>query len=199
MIQFIKNNPIWVIIIFSIFIGSAFGLGLFIRDWPILVFDKKASITDILNTFFTVILALLIPLYIKYFIERGNKVNEIVVNELHRYREQLEYINERFLAINHSGNISSENKSELVVLCEILDGKYETVNLVFEEKCKNNSVQLRQKLLTNHIRYWKLLTGIEVNISSVTFIQPTAFKKGIECYNSISDLLVRINLEVTER
>lgn len=198
MINKLKENIIWVIIGFSVLTILSFGAGFLIKDWPLVEVDRQIKITEIIDISFTFLLALLIPLYIKYFIEKGNKVNEMVLDEVKRYRDHLELTHQRFFTIYQSKSINEDNKSELNVYCEILDSKFEVLSTVLKERCKEKAETLIEELKNNQIKFWKTLTSIEINSIEVTSIHPITFSKEIKCHQDITETIMKINLLITE-
>jgi hypothetical protein len=198
MINKLKEKIIWVIIVFSVLIILSFGAGFLIKDWPLVQVDREIKITEIIDISFTVLLALLIPLYIKYFIEKGNKVNEMVLDEVKRYRDHLELTHQRFFTIYQSKSINEDNKSELNVYCEILDSKFEVLSTILKERCKEKSENLIEELKNNQIKFWKTLTSIEINSIEVTSIHPITFSKEIKNHQDITETIMKINLLITE-
>lgn len=197
MIDFFKRNIIWVIIISLLLIGLAFGTGLLVKNWPIITLDREFKISDILNIVFSVIIALLIPIYIKYFIDKGSKVNEMILGEIERYRNHLDQTHERFFIIYQSGNISDDNKAEINIYCEMLDAKFETLKTVLKERCKEASDKFIDELKTNQIKFWRGLTNIEINSAEVISIHPTTLTNEVKCHQNLTDTIVKINLFVT--
>lgn len=84
MVKWLQQKIIGVLIVSILLVGSSFLIGLLVKDWPLVTINHSVTITDVGNIIFTVTLAILIPLYIKYFIDNGNKVNEMVLNEIGR-------------------------------------------------------------------------------------------------------------------
>jgi len=193
----LKRNIIWVIIISVILIGLAFGTGLLVKNWPLITLDSKFKITDILNIIFSVSIALLIPVYIKYFIDKGSKVNGMVLGEIERYRNHLDQTHERFFTIYQSGKISDDNKAEINIYCEMLDAKFETLASVLKERCKEAADKFIEELKTNQIQFWRGLTNIEINSSEVISIHPTTLTHEVKYHQNLTDTIVKINLFVT--
>lgn len=197
MVKWLQQKIIGVLIVSILLVGSSFLIGLLVKDWPLVTINHSVTITDVGNIIFTVTLAILIPLYIKYFIDNGNKVNEMVLNEVSVYRNQLDQINQRFHSINNSNMLTNNNKTELNLLCEILDAKLEVLEKVLNKRCKTGAVKLIKKLKERHIEYWKVLTGTEINSESISSIHPIVVKNEIKGHQNITDVIIDINLFVT--
>ncbi|WP_179019559.1 hypothetical protein [Winogradskyella forsetii] len=195
--EWLKKNIIGVLIVAVLLILLAFATGLLVKNWPLITFDNEFKITDVFSIIFSIALALLIPYFIKYFIEKGSKVNEMILGEVERYRDHLELTHSRFFSIYQSEKITDENKSELNIYCEMLDSKFEILSTVLKERCKEGADKYVEELKTNQIEFWRALTSIEINSLEVKAIHPTTFMKEIKCHQNITDTIMKINLFVT--
>lgn len=182
-----------------IIIVISFGVGLYVRDWPIIKMDYEFKITDVINIGISIIIAILVPFFIKYFVERGNKVNQIVIDEIIRYRNHLDLIQERFLNFYQSNSLTSQNKTEISILYEILDSKIQILEEVINNTCKSrNSSALINELKQKHIELWRTLTGVRINNSLITAISPSTFSTGVRQHQEVVDVIVKINLMLSE-
>jgi len=197
MIHWAKKHIIWILILSIILIVLSFGMGLLVRDWPLIKMDYEFKITDVLGIAFSILLAVLIPVYIKHFIDRGNKVNEMVLDEVTRYREHVELIHQRFLSLFQSARISPHNKAELTVLCELLDFKFEILEAILKSRCGNSADSLISELKINQIQFWKSLTSNGIMAISVAAISPTTLIFEGKCHQDVIATVVRINMMVT--
>ncbi len=197
MIDYLKKHIIWVIVFGFLLVGLAFGAGLLVKNWPLLTLDTEFKISDVIDVVISVIIALLIPVYIKYFIDKGSKVNEMILSEIERYRTHLDQTHERFFAIYQSGTLTDDNKAEINIYCEMLDAKFETLTSVLKERCKEAADKFVEELKTNQIKFWRGLTNIEINSADVTSIHPTTLTKEVKYHQNLSDTVVKIKLFVT--
>ncbi|WP_299799782.1 hypothetical protein [uncultured Maribacter sp.] len=197
MIEYLKKHIIWVLVFGIILMGLFFVTGLLVKNWPYITLDTEFKITDVLNIILTVAVALLIPVYIKYFIDQGSKVSEMVLGEVTRYRDHLELMHQRFFAIYQSGAITDANKSEINIYCEMLDSKFEILTTILETRSNNRVGPLIEELKTNQIEFWRALTNIEINSAAVGAIHPNTFVKGVKCHQNLTETIMKINLAVT--
>lgn len=198
MISRLKDNVIWLLVISCVLIVLSFGLGLMVRDWPLLEIDRTIQIADSISIAMSVLLAILIPVYIKYFIETGNRVNEMALSEIVRYRNQIDEIHHRFYSIYQTGRITNSQKAELNVLCDILDAKYEAVKTIVTERCKSNAEKLLNDLMMAQIEFWKCLTGAPINSARIRSISPQTLSDEIQFNQAIIDIIIKLKLLVTK-
>lgn len=198
MIKFLQRNVIWFLTISLILILFAFTIGVCIKNWPFVKFDGEFSISDVLGFGLTIILAFIVPVWIKHFIDKGNKVNEMVHDEVSRYRNHLEDIHSRYIVFYNSHKLSKNNKVELNVLSEMLDAKFEILRIILSERCKSNAEKLILQLKNKQIELWQCLTGSQINSDDVTEITNSMWREEIQLYQEISEIIVQINLLVSE-
>lgn len=197
MIERLRNNIIWVLVIAVVLIGVAFGVGFLVRDWPLITVDREFKIIEVLSLGFSIVLAFLIPFYINHFVDKANKVNDVVINEIDRYRDHLEEMHQRFLNINRSETLSDENKTELNVLCELLDTKFEVLNKIVKDRCKERADEKLTAIKDAHILYWRVLTGIGINSPDVTEIHPVIVVSEVQTYGELTEKIASLSLFMT--
>lgn len=189
----------WLHIITTlILMGASFWVGLCVKNWPLLELDPKIGIADVFTIFLTIVIAAGAPFFINYFIDRYDKVNEVVYNEIEVYRSELESIQERFVMFYQDKSISSENKLELVVWTEILDKKFGSLVKVVESHCNKSTIDTIQEIKKNQIVLWRLLTGSKIANTSYVQIDYDLFQSGIEAYQAIQESITALILKMTE-
>lgn len=178
--------------------GASFFVGLFVKNWPLLELEPKIGIADVISIFITIILAVSAPFFIKYFIDRYDKVNDVVYDEIEAYRSEVESVQERFVSIYQSQSISADNKLELIVWTEILDKKFESLVKIVETHCSSSTIEITQDIKKFQIRLWRLLTGSKITNPSYAKIDYDLFESGIEAYQGIQENITELVLKITK-
>ena len=188
-----KLSPLFWLL-FAMLLVLSFSIGRVIKDYPILELETKISIVDVINTVVTVSLAVFIPIYIRKFLERKDKRNDVVFDSLHDCKEILENLQTRFTQFYTMGKISDEHKTELYVYTVLLETKLNSFKNLCEEVCREGSDKLLAKLNDSYIQLWQIMTGETLNDSSYTEIDESTFKSEIVVYQSFVDSITDMNL-----
>jgi hypothetical protein len=199
MIDFIRRNPAWFLTIAILISIIAFGIGLFIKNWPLVKFDNETKITDLIGIILTITLAFLIPIFIKHYVDKRDKINDVILDEVERYREHLDITHNRFLEFYKGNIITSSNKDELVILCDLFDARIDLLKTVVNRKYE---LALKSKLIelsTKHIEYWKILTNETINSRTVNSIAQTTFQNEVQKHQDISEIITDIKIIVCEQ
>lgn len=176
----------------------SFILGVTVKSIPYFEFDKSVSIIEAISLFVTVVIAILIPIFIKHFIENGSKQNDIVLKEINLYRSQLDFGNSKFREIKKNKTITNLDKDELVIICETLDSKLTNLIMMVERRCKKKTLQLITNIKQNHILYWDLLTNDEINKQDVVVISNSQFRKENDLFQNLTKDILELGLVIAE-
>ncbi|CAL2056620.1 hypothetical protein [Tenacibaculum sp. 190524A05c] len=190
--KIIKENIILHVLLVSILVLFSFCAGLFIKNWPILMLDKQIKITEVLGLGISVILAILIPVYLESVISRGKKKDETVLREVEKYREDVGVIQSRFLSFYQNGNLTSNNKTELFVLSEVLDSKFHSLDKMIKKRFYNKASESLDALKEKHIELWRVLTAEDILSEGVDNINDDMFEKGIRSYQNVEESIIKI-------
>jgi hypothetical protein len=199
MIDFIRRNPVWFLSIAILTSIIFLGIGLFVKNWPLVKFDVETKITDLIGIILTIILAFLIPVFIKHYIDKRDKINDVILDEIERYREHLDLIHNRFLEFYKDNIITSSNKDELVILCDLFDARIGLLEKVVNKKYELAVRFKFNELSTKHIEYWEILTNESINSITVNSITQTTFQNEVHKHQDISEIITEIKIIVCEQ
>ncbi|MDG1573309.1 hypothetical protein OZ410_13350 [Robiginitalea sp. M366] len=188
----------WVVFLSLLLIVSAFVLGISVKNWPFVSFNKELGLADILDVLTTLLLAFLIPYFIKYFIDKSDKVSNIVLQAIEAYRDEAYSIHDKFIEINESGSIKGMDRDQLLLATENLDGRLTLLEKIVNRRCGDSAKDPLDKLKKTHIEYWRLLTGSEINSVSLDSIDLDLAKIEIKEYHRLMEDLMSLEFRIVE-
>jgi DNA integrity scanning protein DisA with diadenylate cyclase activity len=194
-----KRIPIIYWLLYISIVILAFVSGRFIKDYPILELEKKVSVIDVFDALVTVALAVLIPIYIRNFLERKDKINEVVYDFINDYKKGLDEIQSRFIAFYKTNNLTEGNKSELYVYSEILEKKLESLEKIYKEVGGKKSTEIIENLTNKHINLWRIITGETISDNAYTIIDENLFKEESKAYQEIIECISELNFHLIKK
>jgi hypothetical protein len=190
--KFSKSWFIFYALLVTILIILAFVTGLYVKNWPLFTLDKKIKVSEVLGYGITFLITLGIPFYIEFVIARSKKIGNTVINEIERYRKELGVLQNRFLFFYQNGQITENNKTEILTLTEVLDSKYSTLEKIIEKVHNQKATIILSDFKEKHILYWSVITNSNVLSITVNSIDRGVFENGVRSYQELDESLINV-------
>lgn len=153
-----------------------FIVGLIIGDIPFveLTYVKKVQIKSIFSIVITALAILSAPFIAafitKKLIEDNRSLKNSLISDLNDFNEMIQEIHKRFGEIYFNGNITSDEKNELIYMFEKSDSRIYPLSILIQDNCAEATKILMQDLEDKYILYWQVVTGEVVTGEKITNI-----------------------------
>lgn len=177
-----KNLRI-IICILIFLIG--FSWGCFIQKYPLLTFNPEVKIFEILNFLMTLTIGLLIPFFIKKWIEDGRYIKNSLIGELKETLLEIISIRDKIKSCFSLGSISSSDKQYIIIQFEEIDLKLNSLNTQLCGYSKIKTEYIYKEIKKEYLAYWKLTTGDTLMSESFTTISDNFYKAHNEKFSDL--------------
>lgn len=148
-----------------VFVGGILS-GFFIRNFPLINWNKEVKIYEVAQVCATLFVGLVIPFLIKKWIEDNRFVKNSLIEECKESLLQVKKIKDKIDICFTKGSISPSDKDEILLLfndCDFkIDNLAENIELAFRKKRNPIISKIKQEYVT----YWKIVTGGSLMASS---------------------------------
>lgn len=173
----------WIKIVSVILlIIAGFVLGVLVNDIPLLQLDTKVRFFEPLSFLLTAIIGILIPFFIKRWIDDSRQVKNHLVEELKDTLKEITTIKEKVKSCYYKKSITPSEKNEINALFEQADLKINCLEEQLSESFNKETSKLREDIKSDYISYWKLMTGSEIMSSKFKIITEVFFKQHNESF-----------------
>lgn len=167
-----------------LFIGGI-AIGVFIKDYPIIQFNKELKIYEVFNLILTAAIGLLIPFFIKRWIEDNRQVKNNLIDELKDALREVAIVKDKIKFCYHNKAISQSDKQEITVMFEQADLKIQCLEQQFIESFDIETKTIRAEIKTEYLAYWKLATGGEIMNAKFKSVNENFFRRHNECFTKV--------------
>lgn len=157
-------------------------IGVFIKDFPILIFDPTIALVDAASLLVTIAIGILVPFLLKRWIDDSRSARGYLVEELREFLHDVSEIHELTKEYFFAGKITSENKTRINSTFETIDLKFNNLSHELEDFYDKETKPLRDTLYEKYIDYWKCLTGTEIMSDKYKCIDESFYKNATSLY-----------------
>jgi hypothetical protein len=143
-------------------LAFAFTIGHIIDDIPILQLNPEVRAFEPLTFLLTLIIGLLIPFFIKRWIDDSRQVKNNLIDELKDSLFEVLQIREKIKVCFTERSISAQTKQDINIMFEQSDFKINCLEVLLTESFDKETKEIRDGIKACYLDYWKLLTGAEV-------------------------------------
>ncbi|MFY7666897.1 hypothetical protein [Flavobacterium sp.] len=162
-----------------------FSWGCFIQKYPFLKFNSEVKIFEVLNFFLTAAIGLLIPFFIKKWIEDGRYIKNNLIAELKETLTEIITIRDKVKSCFSNGSINSTDKQFIIVQFEEIDLKLNGLHTLLCEYSKIKAEFLFKEIKEEYLKYWKLTTGEEIMSSNFVVVSQNFYREHNEVYSNL--------------
>lgn len=171
----------FILIALLFLIGIA--IGFFVKNYPIIEFNKEIKIYEVFNLLLTATIGLFIPFFIKRWIEDSRQVKNNLIEELKDTLREAERIKDKIKFCYSRNAISSSDKDEVNSLFEQSDIKFSCLDELFVTTYDSETKAIRAELKDIYMAYWKCVTGGELMTSKFMVVSEDFFRRHNESFS----------------
>jgi len=158
-----------IVVIVAVF---AFGilLGFTVKNFPVIQWNKEIKIYEAFQVLTTLFIALVIPFFIKRWIDDSRVVKSLLKEEANDISDEVKKINKIFQECFKNGFIDSADKKSINMTFSQLDNLIEifekSITVAFGNRC---NVQF-QDFKIAYLEYWKNITSGDLMANSFSVV-----------------------------
>ncbi|MDI1293145.1 MAG: hypothetical protein PSV18_10425 [Methylobacter sp.] len=165
-----------IILIVLVFVmGLTFGV--VIDDFPRLTLNKEVRLFEPLSFMLTATIGLLIPFFVKRWIDDSRQLKNNLINELRDTLREVETIRNKIKYCYFNNSIGASDKQEIIILFEESDLKINCLEEQFIESFDKETKEIRKEINKKYINYWKYATGGELMSNKFISIDEGFYRK----------------------
>lgn len=177
------------IIITIIIFCAGIIIGNFLTQFPYFRFNPEVKLFEPLTFLLTATIGLLIPFYIKRWIDDSRQIKNNLIEELRTTLKAYEVIYEKVRSFYINKSISQNDKIELNILFEQADMKYSCLKQQMNEAFEKETKCILNEIGESCIDYWKHTTSAEM--MSMSFLVVTD-----SFYRNHNDLFLKFETKI---
>jgi phosphorylcholine metabolism protein LicD len=171
-----------ILLIFLIF-GFGLVIGIVFNDIPNIKLNTEVKIFEPLSFLLTATIGLLIPFFIKRWIDDSRQVKNNLNEELKETLREVAIIKDKVKFCYHNKSISQSDKQEINVLFEQADLRIYCLEQQFIESYDKETKQIREDIKSDYLNYWKLTTSAEVMSDKFTSVNENFYSRHNDCFS----------------
>lgn len=154
-----------------------FVIGIVYKDIPNLKLNTEVKIFEPLTFLLTVTIGILIPFFIKRWIDDGRQIKNSLIEELKDTLKEVEGIKDIIKLCFKNKSLTQNDKQEIIALFEQADQKIYCLEQLFVESFDTQTKFIRLEINDEYMDYWKLTTGDEIMSSSISVLSEEYYKR----------------------
>jgi hypothetical protein len=160
----------------------AFFMGTVYNDVPILKLNPEVRIFEPLSFLLTATIGLLIPFFIKRWIDDSRQVKNNLIEELKETLREVVVIKDKFKFCYQNNAIAQNDKQEIIVMFEQADQRITCLEQQFIESFDQETKLIRAEIRNEYMAYWKLATGAEMMSTTFTVVNENYYRRQSELF-----------------
>jgi hypothetical protein len=172
-----------------ILVGLIFGLGLIlgslINDIPRIKLITEVRIFEPLTFLLTAIIGILLPFFIKRWVDDSRQIKNSLIEELKDTLRELNSIKDKIKFCYNNKVIAQNDKQEIIVQFEQADKKIECMEEQLSQSFDEQTKKIRSEIKNDYILYWKFLTGAEIMSTNFTTINDNYYQRQSELFSKL--------------
>ena len=183
-----KKQKIVIGIVSVLILVAGICIGVFMKNFPILEFEPKVSVLEILTFLVTVAIGVVFPFLIKKWVDDNQTIKHYLVQEIEQLiteiKENKELISESF----SNGEFKNEHRDKINFTFHSTELQIESIQKQFEVSFPN-SLKVVEDMKESFRVYKDYLTGGEMMISTFTKIELPFYREHSNEYNKFESHL----------
>jgi hypothetical protein len=170
-------------VVILIFIGVfGFVLGIVFKDIPNIKFNTEVKLFEPLTFLLTASIGLLIPFFIKRWIDDSRQVKNNLIEELKDTLREVAIIKDKVKFCYQNKVISQSDKQEINVLFEQADLKINCLDQQLVMSYDTETKTIRDEIKADYMGYWKLTTSAEIMSNKFKSVNENFYSRHNECF-----------------
>jgi hypothetical protein len=170
------------IVLVVLIFGFGLVIGIVFKDIPKITFNTEVKLFEPLTFLLTASIGLLIPFFIKRWIDDSRQVKNNLIEELKDTLREVGIIKDKLKFCYHNKAISQSDKQEINVLFEQADLKVNCLEQQFIESYDIDTKTIRTEIKEDYMNYWKLTTSAELMSNKFKSVNENFYSRHNECY-----------------
>ncbi len=185
------------IILAVLIFGFGLVIGIVYKDIPIIKFNTEVKLFEPLNFLLTATIGLLIPFFIKRWIDDSRQVKNNLIEELKDSLREVGIIKDKIKFCYYNKTISQSDKQEINVLFEQADLRINCLEQQFIESYDIETKSIRAEIKEDYLNYWKLTTSAELMSTKFKSVNENFYSRHNECYAKFETRVKQVINKVT--
>lgn len=170
------------IVLVVLIFGFGLVIGIVFKDIPNIKFNTEVKLFEPLTFILTATIGLLIPFFIKRWIDDSRQLKNNLIEELKDTLREVGIIKDKLKFCYHNKAISQSDKQEINVLFEQADLKVNCLEQQFIESYDIETKAIRAEIKEDYMNYWKLTTSAELMSNKFKSVNENFYSRHNECY-----------------
>lgn len=170
-----------IILVILIF-GFGLVIGIVFKDIPNIKFNTEVKLFEPLTFLLNASIGLLIPFFIKRWIDDSRQVKNNLIEELKDTLREVGIIKDKLKFCYNNKAISQSDKQEINILFEQADLKVNCLEQQFIESYDIETKVVRAEIKEDYMNYWKLTTSAELMSNKFKSVNENFYSRHNECY-----------------
>ena len=170
------------IVLFITLLIFGFVLGIVFKDIPNIKLDMEVKLFEPLTFLLTASIGLLIPFFIKRWIDDSRQVKNNIIEEIKDTLREVAIIRDKLKFCYMNKSISQSDKQEINVLFEQADLKINCLEQLFIESFDTETKTIREEMKNSYINYWKLTTSAEIMANKFKIVSENFYSRHNDCF-----------------
>jgi hypothetical protein len=159
-----------------------FILGIVFKDIPNIKFNTEVKLFEPLSFLLTAAIGLLIPFFIKRWIEDSRQVKNNIIEEIKDTLREVAIIKDKLKFCYMNRSIGQSDKQEINVLFEQADLKINCLEQLLIESFETETIIIREEMKTAYLNYWKLTTSAEIMSNKFKIVSENFYGRHNDCF-----------------
>ncbi len=186
-----KNQMIVFGIIIFIVLLAGICIGIFIKNLPIIEFEPKVSVIEILSFLATVTIGVIFPFLIKKWVDDNQTIKHYLVQEIEQLISEIKENKELISKSFSDGEFNSEHRDKINFTFHSSELQIGSIQEQFEVSFPD-AIQVVEEMKEAFRTYKDFLTGGEMMISTFNKIELPFYRKHLNEYNKFESHLKRM-------
>jgi hypothetical protein len=170
------------IVLLILLLVFGFVLGIVFKDIPNIKFNTEVKLFEPLTFLLTASIGLLIPFFIKRWIEDSRQVKNNIIEEIKDTLREVAIIKDKMKFCYLNKSISQSDKQEINVLFEQADLKINCLEQLFIESFEIETKTIREEMKNAYMNYWKLTTSAEIMSNKFKIVSENFYSRHNDCF-----------------
>lgn len=170
------------IVLVVLIFGFCLVIGIVFKDIPNIKFNTEVKLFEPLTFLLTATIGLLIPFFIKRWIDDSRQVKNNLIEELKDTLREVGIIKDKLKFCYHNKAICQSDKQEINVLFEQADLKVNCLEQQFIQSYDMETKSIRAEIKEDYMNYWKLTTSAELMSNKFKSVNENFYSRHNECY-----------------
>lgn len=183
-----KKQKIVIGIVSILILVAGICIGVFMKNFPILEFEPKVSVLEILTFLVTVAIGVVFPFLIKKWVDDNQTIKNYLVQEVEQLIAEIKENKDLISKSFSDGEFKNEHRDKINFTFHSTELQIESIQKQFEVSFPN-SMKVVEDMKESFRVYKDYLTGGEMMISTFTKIELPFYREHSNEYNKFESHL----------